>query len=63
MMNFLWFASLVSLAAASPIPLSNLPSRAVTQLNQAAFEEAQQPDTGATKAFAGTLIKVSLFIL
>lgn len=58
-MNFLWFASLVSLAAASPIPLSNLPSRAVTQLNQAAFEEAQQPDTGATKAFAGTLIKTA----
>lgn len=59
-MSFLLFASLVSLAAASPIPLSNLSGRAVTELNQAAFEEAQQLDTSATKAFAGTLIKVSL---
>ncbi|KAI1188322.1 hypothetical protein F5B17DRAFT_274726 [Nemania serpens] len=58
-MSFLWFVSLVSLAAASPVPLSNLHRRAVTQLNQAAFEEAQQPDTSATKAFAGTLIKTA----
>ncbi|KAI1114606.1 hypothetical protein F5Y14DRAFT_441124 [Nemania sp. NC0429] len=58
-MSLLWFVSLVSLAAASPVPLSNLHRRAVTELNQAAFEEAQQPDTSATKAFAGTLIKTA----
>ncbi|KAI0103850.1 hypothetical protein GGR51DRAFT_561506 [Nemania sp. FL0031] len=58
-MAFLWFASLVSLAAASPVSLSNLPHRAVAQLDQAAFEEAQQPDPTATKAFAGTLIKTA----
>ncbi|KAJ8131170.1 hypothetical protein O1611_g2454 [Lasiodiplodia mahajangana] len=58
-MAFLWFASLVSLAAASPVSLPNLPHRAVAQLDQAAFEEAQQPDPTATKAFASTLIKTA----
>ncbi|KAI3320405.1 hypothetical protein HD806DRAFT_231403 [Xylariaceae sp. AK1471] len=58
-MKFLWFASLANLAAASPVSLSNPYRRAVTELNQAAFEEAQQPDTTATKAFAGTLIKTA----
>ncbi|KAI1423559.1 hypothetical protein F5Y12DRAFT_525116 [Xylaria sp. FL1777] len=58
-MNLLWFTSLVHLAAASPVSLPNLSRRAVTQLDQAAFEEAQQPDTSATKAFAGTLIKTA----
>ncbi|KAH8164357.1 hypothetical protein CIB48_g3910 [Xylaria polymorpha] len=30
-----------------------------SNLDQAAFQEAQQPDTSATKAFAGTLIKTA----
>ncbi|KAI1170152.1 hypothetical protein F4777DRAFT_136409 [Nemania sp. FL0916] len=58
-MNFLRFASLVSFATASPVSLLSLPRRAVAQLDQAAFEEAQQPDTTATKAFASTLIKTA----
>ncbi|KAI0976327.1 hypothetical protein F4678DRAFT_220732 [Xylaria arbuscula] len=58
-MNFLWFTSLFQLAAASPVSLLSLPRRTVTQLDQAAFEEAQQPDTSATKAFASTLIKTA----
>ncbi|KAI0144671.1 hypothetical protein GGR57DRAFT_323904 [Xylariaceae sp. FL1272] len=43
-----------TLAASSPVSIS---SRAVTELDQAAFDEAQQPDTTATKAFTGTSIK------
>ncbi|GAP88857.1 putative ricin-type beta-trefoil lectin domain-containing protein [Rosellinia necatrix] len=58
-MNFLWLASLAYLAAASPISLPSPPRRAVAQLDPAAFAEAQQPDTTATKAFAGTLIKTA----
>jgi hypothetical protein len=62
-MKFPWLASLMNLAAASPVSLPNPYRRAVAELNQAAFEEAQQPDTTATKAFASTLIKVGLFIV
>ncbi len=62
-MHFLWLASLAHLAVASPVALPNPSRRTVAQLDQAAFEEAQQPDTSATKAFAGTLIKVGLFML
>ncbi|KAI1747877.1 hypothetical protein F4782DRAFT_543194 [Xylaria castorea] len=58
-MNFLWIASLIPLTAGSPISLTNLSHRAVAQLNQAAFEEAQQVDASATRAFAGTLIKTA----
>ncbi|KAI1306591.1 hypothetical protein F5Y03DRAFT_134801 [Xylaria venustula] len=58
-MMFLRFTSLLHLAVASPVSLLSLPRRTVTQLDQAAFEEAQQPDTTATKAFAGTLIKTA----
>ncbi|KAI0405636.1 hypothetical protein F4802DRAFT_606667 [Xylaria palmicola] len=58
-MRFLCVASYVSLAVASPVSLPTLIWRAVAQLDQAAFEEAQQPDTSATKAFAGTLIKTA----
>lgn len=58
-MHFLWAVSLITLAAASPISVHVPPRRAVTQLDQAAFEEAQQPDTTATKAFSGTLIKTA----
>ncbi|KAI1359715.1 hypothetical protein F5Y08DRAFT_318878 [Xylaria arbuscula] len=54
-MNFLWFASFIHLATQSPV----LFRRAVTQLDQTAFEEAQQPDATATKAFASTLIKTA----
>ncbi|KAI1269107.1 hypothetical protein F5Y18DRAFT_414971 [Xylariaceae sp. FL1019] len=43
-----------TLAASSPVSIT---PRAVTELDQAAFAEAQQPDTTATKAFTGTLIK------
>ena len=55
-MIFLYFASFIQLATQSPVSFR----RAVTQLDQAAFEEAQQPDATATKAFASTLIRVSL---
>ncbi|KAI0430490.1 hypothetical protein F5Y09DRAFT_228625 [Xylaria sp. FL1042] len=58
-MSFLWFATLVCLAVASPISSRRPTRRAVAQLDQAAFEEAQQPDTSATRAFAGTLIKTA----
>lgn len=44
----------MALSFASPME-----KRAVTSLNQAAFEEAQQKDDTATRAFAGTDIKVS----
>ncbi|KAI0417032.1 hypothetical protein F5X98DRAFT_166046 [Xylaria grammica] len=54
-MKFLWFSSLVHLVVSLPDPSR----RAVAQLDQAAFEEAQQPDTSATKAFASTLIKTA----
>ncbi|KAI8626090.1 hypothetical protein F5Y19DRAFT_232389 [Xylariaceae sp. FL1651] len=57
-MKFL-FASLISVVVASPVLLPIPSRRTVTELNQAAFEEAQQPDTTATKAFAGTLIKTA----
>ncbi|KAL7625941.1 hypothetical protein AAE478_002710 [Parahypoxylon ruwenzoriense] len=44
---------------ASPIASLTSFRRAVTELDQAAFEEAQQPDNTATKAFAGTQIRTS----
>ncbi|KAI6087262.1 hypothetical protein F4821DRAFT_116691 [Hypoxylon rubiginosum] len=50
------FYSLQSFVTASPIGLFQ---RAVTELDQAAFDEAQQPDNTATKAFSGTQIKTS----
>ncbi|KAK5627568.1 hypothetical protein RRF57_003283 [Xylaria bambusicola] len=58
-MNFLWFASLIHVATQSPVLLDY---RTVAQLDQSAFDEAQQPDTSATKAFASTLIKASSLI-
>ncbi|OTA94703.1 hypothetical protein M434DRAFT_394496 [Hypoxylon sp. CO27-5] len=57
--SILAILSLHSLAAASPIASSGLFRRTVTQLDQAAFEEAQQPDNTATKAFTGTQIRTS----
>lgn len=45
----------VALSFASP-----LDKRVVTSLNQAAFEEAQQRDDTATRAFSGTEIKVRI---
>lgn len=45
----------VALSFASPFE-----KRAVTSLNQEAFEEAQQRDDTATRAFSGTSIKVSV---
>ncbi|KAH8673379.1 hypothetical protein BX600DRAFT_204590 [Xylariales sp. PMI_506] len=45
-------------AAASPV-LSVLGPRNVTELDQAAFEEAQQRDATATRAFSNTQIKTS----
>ncbi|KAI0834520.1 hypothetical protein F5Y06DRAFT_156441 [Hypoxylon sp. FL0890] len=50
---------LQSLVAASPITSRNLVRKSVTELDQAAFEEAQQPDDTATKAFSGTQIRTS----
>ena len=44
----------VALSLASP-----LERRVVTSLNEAAFEEAQQRDDTATRAFSATEIKVS----
>ncbi|KAF2972431.1 hypothetical protein GQX73_g1077 [Xylaria multiplex] len=58
-MKFLWFTSLIHLATSSPITFPKSSRRAVAQLDQAAFDEAQQPDTSATKAFASTLIKTA----
>ncbi|KAH6653960.1 hypothetical protein BKA67DRAFT_592309 [Truncatella angustata] len=49
------FATFVALSVASPI----LSERAVTQLDQAAFEEAQERDNAATRAFSNTQIKTS----
>ncbi|KAI1758656.1 hypothetical protein GGR53DRAFT_221062 [Hypoxylon sp. FL1150] len=54
--SILVFCSLQSFVTASPIGLFQ---RTVTELDQAAFDEAQQPDTTATKAFSGTQIKTS----
>ncbi|KAI1393119.1 uncharacterized protein F4822DRAFT_439327 [Hypoxylon trugodes] len=51
--------SVQSLVNASPITSLNLHRRTVTELDQAAFEEAQQPDNTATKAFSGTQIRTS----
>ncbi|KAK8114281.1 hypothetical protein PG999_006350 [Apiospora kogelbergensis] len=50
------FAVMSTLAAAGPVSSS---PRAVTELNQAAFEEAQQRDETATRAFSNTAIKTS----
>ncbi|KAI1739921.1 hypothetical protein F4680DRAFT_128555 [Xylaria scruposa] len=58
-MHSVWIASLIPLAFGSPVSLRNLSRRTVAQLDQAAFQEAQQPDTTATRAFAGTLIKTA----
>ncbi|KAI2602565.1 hypothetical protein GGR54DRAFT_644908 [Hypoxylon sp. NC1633] len=57
--SVLIFLGLQSFATASPITPSAVFRRAVTELNQAAFEEAQQPDNTATKAFSGTQIGTS----
>jgi hypothetical protein len=48
------FAALAASAGASPI----VDARTVTQLDQAAFEEAQQRDDTATRAFSNVQIKV-----
>ncbi|KAI0468328.1 hypothetical protein F4859DRAFT_211478 [Xylaria cf. heliscus] len=58
-MKFLWIASFIPLAVGSPVSLTRPSRRTVTQLDQAAFQEAQQADTSATKAFTGTLIKTA----
>ncbi|KAI0554327.1 hypothetical protein F4679DRAFT_353726 [Xylaria curta] len=58
-MHSVWIASLIPLAFGSPVSLRNLSRRTVAQLDQAAFQEAQQVDTTATRAFAGTLIKTA----
>jgi hypothetical protein len=47
-------ALLFGVALASPV----VQVRTVTSLNQAAFEEAQQRDATATRAFSSTAIKV-----
>ena len=53
-----------ALVAASPLSSHPMPGRAtlakrvVTELNQAATEEAQQRDNTATRAFTGATIKV-----
>ncbi|KAI0156725.1 hypothetical protein GGR52DRAFT_198745 [Hypoxylon sp. FL1284] len=57
--SILAFIGLQSFVTASPITPSRLSQRAVTELNQEAFDEAQQPDNTATKAFSGTQIRTS----
>ncbi|XDG00398.1 hypothetical protein ABKA04_000013 [Annulohypoxylon sp. FPYF3050] len=57
--SILAFLSLQAFVAATPITSLSLARRTVTELNQAAFEEAQQPDTTATKALSGTQIRTS----
>lgn len=56
--TFLLGASIASLSFtnASPTPVQH--RRAVTELNQEAFEEAHSRDAGATRAFEGVEIKV-----
>ncbi|KAK8088684.1 hypothetical protein PG997_003645 [Apiospora hydei] len=49
------FAAMSTLVAAGPVSYP----RAVTELNQAAFEEAQKRDDTATRAFSNTAIKTS----
>jgi hypothetical protein len=54
------FLAALLAATASALPSSAIRrSPAVTSLNQAAFEEAQQRDNTATRAFTGTTIKTS----
>jgi hypothetical protein len=48
----------IALASASPFEKRAVAARTVTALNTAAFEEAQQRDSTATRAFSGTAIKV-----
>ncbi|KAI1105682.1 hypothetical protein F4804DRAFT_118075 [Jackrogersella minutella] len=57
--SILVFLSLQSFVTASPIASLSLFRRNVTELDQAAFEEAQQPDNTATRAFSGTQIRTS----
>ncbi|KAI1409468.1 hypothetical protein F5Y13DRAFT_90734 [Hypoxylon sp. FL1857] len=57
--SILVLLSLRSLATASPIASRDLFRKTVTQLDQAAFEEAQQPDNTATRAFSNTQIRTS----
>ncbi|CZS96685.1 uncharacterized protein RAG0_05902 [Rhynchosporium agropyri] len=52
--SFFLFLASATLSFASPFE-----KRVVTSLNQAAFEEAQQRDDTATRAFSGTQIKTS----
>ncbi|KAI1639155.1 hypothetical protein F4809DRAFT_596828 [Biscogniauxia mediterranea] len=49
----------ILLTVASPTPHDIFSRRSVTELNEAAFEEAQEADPTATKAFTGTQIKTS----
>ncbi|KAI0844545.1 hypothetical protein F5Y00DRAFT_248428 [Daldinia vernicosa] len=53
------FLSLQSCVTASPIASRGLLRKTVTELDQAAFEEAQQPDNTATRALSGTQIRTS----
>ena len=55
--------SILLLAAAASISASPaFTSRAVQKLNEAAFDEAQQRDGTATRAFSNTAIKVRVVI-
>jgi hypothetical protein len=56
--TFSLLLSSVALSFASP--LGDLAARTVTALNTAAFEEAQQRDDTATRAFSSTEIKVCM---
>ncbi|KAG9233460.1 hypothetical protein BJ875DRAFT_44420 [Amylocarpus encephaloides] len=55
-MSLIFSVLISTLAVASATPIN---ARAVTSLNQAAFEEAQQRDDAATRAFSSTAIKTS----
>lgn len=51
-------ATLLPATSAGPIPLSDAVRRAVTELDPDATAEAHPRDDTATRAFAGTQIKV-----
>lgn len=53
-LTYALLAALVAYAAAGPV----ISKRAVVELNEAAFEEAQQRDAAATRAFSNVQIKV-----
>jgi len=61
--TMLTFLPILLCAAASTLATPVLEVRTVTALNQPAFQEAQQRDNTATRAFSSTEIKVYLVVV